>query len=106
MATETKHPEHTEEPWFTGQENPPQSIYWGVIAVLEHNPDKRVLIWQDKWVLAHEANARRIVACVNACAGLTTKQLEYALEKGVTLLQIIGDPSEYVSLTPEAEDGY
>lgn len=37
-----------------------------------------------------EANARRIVACVNACAGLDTAQLELSLEYGVTVLDELG----------------
>ena len=61
---------HTKEPWsFSPAEN---GLEWGVEA--------------GKWGVAicadapgdgtSEANARRIVACVNACAGIPTDQLE------------------------------
>ena len=61
---------HTKEPWsFSPAEN---GLEWGVEA--------------GKWGVAicadapgdgtSEANARRIVACVNACAGISTDALE------------------------------
>jgi hypothetical protein len=59
MSTETK---HTKEPWARNEHG---YIYGG-------NPS---------YVIGHisqesEANARRIVACVNACAGISNEQLE------------------------------
>ena len=60
---------HTKEPWSFSPEN---GLEWGVEA--------------GKWGVAicadapgdgtSEANARRIVACVNACAGISTDALE------------------------------
>lgn len=62
-------PKHTDEPWHLGTGF--LAIYdqygWGVAGVTEHPHQvsgERV------------ANARRIVACVNACRGLSTDELE------------------------------
>ena len=66
--------EHTPEPWYTGN-SPPQIIYWGLIAILSDSD--KVYIWQNTHTVQdHEANARRIVACVNACKGISTQELE------------------------------
>lgn len=52
----------TPGPWFTG-DNPPQPLYWGLIAILEHSPERLVAVWQDTHqVLDHQANARLIAA--------------------------------------------
>ena len=52
--------EITRGPWITGGD-PPQSIYWGVIAILESSPEKRTLVWQNHvHVTEHKANARLI----------------------------------------------
>lgn len=37
----------------------------------------------------NEANARRIVACINACAGLTTEQLEIILDDNHTVTSLL-----------------
>lgn len=62
---------HTKEPWYAIQ-NPE----W-------ENADYRISNKEnDNWAAfgqiayANEANAKRIVACVNACAGITNEALE------------------------------
>lgn len=51
--------EHTKEPWRVSDKS------------------KRVVCYgHDEVVINSEANASRIVACINACAGLDTEQLE------------------------------
>jgi len=58
---------HTKEPWHTGKGMLQLNIYdvdsHGVATALQHR-------------IEAEANARRIVACVNACAGISNEQLE------------------------------
>lgn len=59
--------EHTKEPWHTGK---------------NHNAE-RFIYGEDGWAIAEcvqtkdkmFANASRIVACVNACAGIETDEL-------------------------------
>ncbi len=68
--------EHTKEPWAVGADNPPfyagDTVVLGVkeglpfvLAQCNHNFDE-----------LSRANARRIVACVNACQGIETETLE------------------------------
>lgn len=57
MTNETK---HTKEPWCIG----PDGGLWSERGPLSTDSDP--------------ANARRIVACVNACAGISTEVLETA----------------------------
>ena len=57
--------EHTIEPWFyTG------SDIWNLV------PDNNGEATQDLIANASENDARRIVACVNACAGIETETIE------------------------------
>ena len=60
--------EHTKEPWRVSDKS------------------KRVVCYgHDEVVINSEANARRIVACVNACAGILTEKLEgKSIEEYVT----------------------
>lgn len=66
---------HTPEPWKTGagyeQQEPGVYIYGG---------DGLIVSSEDTEIT--EANARRIVACVNACAGISTEQLEMDISVG------------------------
>jgi hypothetical protein len=75
--------EHTPEPWATN----------GTRIESENNHG-----WvNDGWIIAGlegpdaEANARRIVACVNACAGIETFMLEMLLENKRTVMQDLDD---------------
>lgn len=65
---------HTKEPWSIDENN----IHIGSIATLHGDEDGYSEIWYE-WhgdPISHKANARRIVACVNACAGIDTDNLE------------------------------
>lgn len=60
--------EHTKEPW---------SVYEGeqIHGVIDSEGKHLAEMWQRKQYNSLE-NARRIVACVNACAGIDTERLE------------------------------
>ena len=60
----------TPAPWQVGNYNP--------TVVYDANPDGPISVATCSGLSPSEAraNARRIVACVNACAGLSTKALE------------------------------
>ena len=59
---------HSPEPWDCRQTGPGEYVVYNV----EHGTGIRIaLLYGD----AHKANARRIVAAVNACAGIETKML-------------------------------
>lgn len=59
-------PMHTPEPWAVAPEGRFQKVEGNGYPVAE--------MWLSDG--NHKANARRIVACVNACAGLPTEELE------------------------------
>ena len=72
--------QHTTEPWAIDPDDRP-NMQWNNHIVSEANQDIAICF------MAHdgtednecgEANARRIVACVNACAGYATEELEQA----------------------------
>ena len=72
--------QHTPEPWAIDPDDRP-NMQWNNHIVSEANQDIAICF------MAHdgtednecgEANARRIVACVNACAGYATEELEQA----------------------------
>jgi hypothetical protein len=59
----------------------------------------------DLIAVTHEANARRIVACVNACAGLSTEALEsgalkIALKNIWSYLDYVDDENHLCSAGP------
>ncbi len=64
---------HTKEPWKTGSSPDGKSVVFLVGDEPEHTlgPD-------ENWIDCNTAaNARRIVACVNACRGIRTEALEH-----------------------------
>lgn len=75
-----KNAEHTPEPWtycgggFSYVEDAKSEF---VICSMRHP--------QGQFWLNHEANARRIIACVNACKGIGTEALEAAVVEGILL---------------------
>lgn len=82
---------HTKEPWIYGVGDTeefgmvfgvglPTLPNWTVVAVLSPFDQLNEL---------DEANARRIVACVNACAGIDTSSLEIINKHGVTLRDML-----------------
>jgi hypothetical protein len=60
--------EHTKEPWAIHNSK-------NLIAILDYEGKHLAELWQRK-EYDSVANARRIVACVNACAGIPTEALE------------------------------
>ena len=67
--------EHTPEPWGLFSRH-------GTTAIVDvDDANKEIVAWMgfDRSEIpkrVHKANARRIVACVNACKGMTTEELE------------------------------
>ena len=63
--------EHTPTPWRVGSESKD-------IVFLVGDESERTLGPAENWIDCNtEANARRIVACVNACDGVPTETLEF-----------------------------
>ena len=76
---------HTDEPWSYCEDNDGWCIENGV---------------EQLGILFGEDNARRIVACVNACAGMPIKDLEAVPEKGLFRL------AEFANKTVIERDTY
>ena len=73
--------QHTKEPWgINDWPQPDNSIGIGAVGT----PLIARVILRDVSINAQKANARRIVACVNACAGLSTEELESYQAKNLT----------------------
>jgi hypothetical protein len=85
---------HTPEPWSLGKWIDAHEVY---IDALAGDPDFKSSMWEglmtvygsedDAIKLSHskaEANARRVVACVNALQGVSTEKLEEAAKLGIT----------------------
>lgn len=70
--------EHTKEPWHVAEESfDNDGIQESVIRGMQGRAAIAVTIdFGPNNPLMREANARRIVACVNACAGIPTEHLE------------------------------
>lgn len=81
---------HTPEPWATDYRERPDGMF--AQEVFDANGETiATLAWFPVYsgvgtTTNREANARRIVACVNACAGLETETLENITMLGETLL--------------------
>ena len=71
---------HTAEPWRVDPEN-----WMSIIDAATPWPRGLICQVNGKDRPEAEANARRMVACVNACAGIETEVLETLLEAGLTL---------------------
>ena len=80
---------HTKEPWHTGEGNE-TIVYdkdgWGICSATvfhgRHEPDTA------------KENARRIAACVNACAGISIEALE---SQGDKAIHAIGQRDQLIS---------
>lgn len=68
--------EHTKEPWKTGKNGKP--FFVGDSSILGVKEGNEFILAQcnHNFEELSKANARRIVACVNACEGIPTKDLE------------------------------
>lgn len=81
---------HTPEPWRIELVNHAlgdTGDYEGVVEIRAGDAKRPMIeIWSDSDEA--EANARRIVACVNACAGSQTDALEEMQRRGLTFGQL------------------
>lgn len=85
--------EHTPEPWLAyvgpiNMEGGLNPFFRGTVAILKHSgegDDVAVILDRNEPAHSYEANARRIVACINACKGETTEDLEKCAEGAVVL---------------------
>ena len=72
--------EHTPEPWKIGDGQAPFYAWKGQILA-EHEDREFILAsCNQNYPDEAESNARRIVACINACRGLQTEKLEHMAE--------------------------
>lgn len=70
---------HTKEPWSINDwPQPDTSIAIGAVGT----PLIARVILRDVSINGQKANAARIVACVNACAGIATEELEWIASTG------------------------
>lgn len=68
--------EHTLEPWY---------IPYDTVLIRQFDAEDSPLIADTAGTTNAEANARRIVACVNACTGILTETLEGVASEGISL---------------------
>ncbi|MGL4755845.1 MAG: hypothetical protein ACRCXB_26105 [Aeromonadaceae bacterium] len=103
---------HTPEPWATDYRERPDGMF--AQEVFDANGETiATLAWfpVDSGVgttTNREANARRIVACVNACAGLPTEQLEASPLGGVLngVAGLIAQRDELLAALEALDDCY
>ncbi len=70
--------EHTKEPWAIDPDDR-LGMEWNNHIVSVANPDRTICFMSHDGTaenIEFQANARRIVYCVNACAGMTTEEIE------------------------------
>ena len=82
---------HTPEPWAIYPDDRP-NMHWNNHIVSEANTNIAISFMAHDGTELNErgeANARRLVACVNACAGLETEMLEALVMDGTTLQNIM-----------------
>lgn len=90
---------HTKEPWIASQEE--NEAEWGIdsgkwgIAICAASPGNGTA----------ESNARRIVACVNACKGSPTEALEEMNRLGLTLGQLAFNHAEIMATVKDLPSG-
>ena len=74
---------HTKEPWKLGAHTDRNLVdhedLWVVIRTNENGPDRTIIAshgFAQPDICPSYENAERIIACVNACAGIPTEELE------------------------------
>lgn len=100
--------EHTPEPWVMSTKA--DGNWWHIsagnqaIAAVHAASKKR----NEPYASMFEANASRIIACVNACAGLPTEQLESSPLGGVLngVAGLIAQRDELLAALELAESAY
>lgn len=84
---------HTPEPWAIDPDDRP-NMHWNNHIVSEANPNIAICFMAHDGTEQNErgeANARRVVACVNACAGIDTELLEIIADNDKTLAGVIAN---------------
>lgn len=77
---------HTQEPWMVDPDNRP-GYEWNNHIVSATDPNQTICFMTHDNTpenIEGEANARRIVACVNACKGIKTESLEMEVLSWIT----------------------
>lgn len=85
--------EHTKEPWAIDPDDR-LGMEWNNHIVSVANPDRTICFMSHDGTSENiecQANARRIVACVNACAGIPTGMLEAAGQSAVIALRPVDE---------------
>jgi len=82
---------HTKEPW--------KRYHWGndQVTINTMDDDKIAECFEHFKPNDHAANARRIVACVNACKDLETESLESMVKDGDTLYETLMEGASLVN---------
>ena len=84
---------HTPEPWAIDPDDRP-NMHWNNHIVSEANPNIAICFMAHDGTEQNErgeANASRITACVNACAGIDTELLEIIADNDKTLAGVIAN---------------
>ena len=89
--------EHTPEPWRIG--TPPPNGE----QTIGNEKGLMVAVATTGHGVSAEANARRIVACVNACAGIPDEQL-YDQEPGCLLSAMVEQEQEIMTITKQRDE--
>ena len=85
--------EHTKEPWAIDPDDR-LGMEWNNHIVSVANPDRTICFMSHDGTaenIEFQANARRIVYCVNACAGIPTGMLEAAGQSAVIALRPVDE---------------
>ncbi len=86
---------HTKEPWEARRD----PSYYGILSEV-YAGDKFILCTGGVHSPSElEANTKRIVACVNACAGITNEALESGVVKGC--IEIVGNEVNKTKENPD-----
>ena len=85
---------HTPEPWKLQL----SAVAWEIFGEAKFKEDRHILS------IGREANARRIVACINACKGVPTEMLERVAEGKHEISIITPIPTVYLKDDPPKED--
>ena len=89
---------HTPGPWVIGR--PPSN---GEQTIGDKN-GLMVAVATTGYGVNSEANARRIVACVNACAGMTNEQLDNICMISGSILSRFGEQMHYLGQVEKQRD--
>jgi hypothetical protein len=95
---------HTQEPWSCATEHADGACVYVTSAERSVFTDEVAVIYAGQSLEVARADARRIVACVNACAGIPTEALESGALAEVA--QSIDDAIHCLERLPDVEGAY